>query len=124
MALNNPAMVVAANALRAAMTHMQLHSGDPGAAGTANVTSAARQPVTWSAATADGDFGLSASVNFTGVAANGATTYVSLWSAITARYLVRQLRPDRRSDRERGRRVHGHRAEPERLRNLTFRREP
>jgi Zn-dependent oligopeptidase len=84
MALNNPAMVVAANALRAAMTHMQLHSGDPGAAGTANVTSAARQPVTWSAATADGDFGLSASVNFTGVAANGATTYVSLWSAITA----------------------------------------
>lgn len=83
MALNNTAMVVAANALRSAMTHMQLHSGDPGAAGTANVTSAARQAVTWSAATADGDFGLSASVNFTGVAASGATQYVSLWSAAT-----------------------------------------
>ena len=49
--LNNPAMVIAANALRAAMTHMQLHSGDPGASGTSNVTTAARQAVTWSAAT-------------------------------------------------------------------------
>lgn len=84
MPLNNPAMVLAANALRSAITHMQLHSGDPGAAGTSNTTTAARQPVTWSAAAADGDFGLSAAVNFTGVAANGATTYVSLWSALTA----------------------------------------
>lgn len=83
MALNNAAMVVAANALRGVLSYMQLHSGDPGAAGTSNVTSAARQAVTWAAATADGDFGLSASVNFTGVAANGATTYVSLWSAST-----------------------------------------
>jgi len=83
MALNNPAMVVAANALRSAITHMQLHSGDPGAAGTSNVTSAARQAITWSAATNDGDFGLASSVAFTGVAANGAATYVSLWSAST-----------------------------------------
>lgn len=84
MALNNPAMVVAANALRGAMTHMQLHSADPGASGTSNVTSAARQAVTWSAATADGDFGLSSTIAFTGVAASGAATYVSLWSASTA----------------------------------------
>lgn len=84
MALNNAAMVVAANALRAAMTHMQLHSGDPGVAGTSNVTTAARQPVTWTAATADGDFGLNAAVNFTGVAASGATQYVSLWSQLAA----------------------------------------
>lgn len=83
MALNNAAMVVGANAIRAAITHMQLHSGDPGAAGTANVTSAARQPVTWGAATGPGTFGLSAAVAFTGVAANGAATYVSLWSAVT-----------------------------------------
>lgn len=81
MALNNAAMVVAANALRSAMTHMQLHSGDPGAAGTSNTTTASRQAVTWSAATADGDFGLSSAVAFTGVAANGGATYVSLWSA-------------------------------------------
>jgi hypothetical protein len=84
MALSNAAMVVAANALRGAMTHMQLHSGDPGAAGTSNVTAAARQPVTWAAATADGDFGLASAVNFTGVAANGATQYVSLWSQLAA----------------------------------------
>lgn len=84
MALNNPAMVLAANALRTAMTHMQLHSADPGVAGTSNATSAARQPITWSAASADGDFGLSSAINFTGVAASGAATYVSLWSALTA----------------------------------------
>src|SRR5690349_740658 len=83
MALNNAAMVVAANALRSAITHMQLHSGDPGASGTSNATSAARQAITWSAATADGDFGLASAINFTGVAASGAATYVSLWSAST-----------------------------------------
>lgn len=83
MPLNNPAMVIAANALRSAITHVQLHSGDPGVAGTSAVTTAARQPVTWSAATADGDFGLSSALNFTGVAANGAATWVSAWSAIT-----------------------------------------
>jgi hypothetical protein len=77
-------MIVAANALRSAITHIQLHSGDPGASGTSNVTTAARQPVTWSAATADGDFGLASALNFTGVAASGATTYVSAWSALTA----------------------------------------
>jgi hypothetical protein len=83
MPLNNAAMLVGANAIRAAITHLQLHSGDPGSAGTSNVTSAARQPVSWSSVTNDGDFGLSASVAFTGVAANGATTYVSAWSALT-----------------------------------------
>ena len=83
MALNNPAMVVAANALRSAITHIQTHSADPGAAGTTSPTTAARQAVTWSAATADGDFGLSATLNFTGIAANGGVTYVSLWSALT-----------------------------------------
>ena len=83
MPLNNTAMVVAANALRSAITHMQTHSGDPGAAGTSNTTSGARRPVTWAAATSDGDFGLLAAVNFTGIASNGAVTWVSLWSAIT-----------------------------------------
>lgn len=84
MPWNNAMMVISANAQRAAATHMQLHSGDPGVAGTSNVTSAARQPVSWSAATNDGDYGLSAPVNFTGVAANGAATYVSFWSQLAA----------------------------------------
>ena len=83
MPLNNPAMVVAANALRAAITHAQLHSGDPGGSGTSNVTTAARQAITWGAATSDGDFALASPLNFTGVAANGGATYVSLWSALT-----------------------------------------
>lgn len=84
MPFSDAAMVVAANALRAAVTHLQLHSADPGAAGTTAVTSAARKPVTWSAATADGDFGLSASILFTGVAANGAVTWVSGWNQLAA----------------------------------------
>lgn len=84
MALANAAMIIAANALRTAITHAALHTGAPGAAGTSNTTTAARQPITWSAATNDGDFGLASALNFTGGAANGAVTYVSLWSAITA----------------------------------------
>jgi hypothetical protein len=84
MALSDAAMIVAANALRTAITHAQLHSAAPGGSGTSNVTSAARQAVTWAAATADGDFALSSAVNFTGVAASGAVQYVSLWSASTS----------------------------------------
>jgi hypothetical protein len=84
MALADAAMIVAANALRSAITHAQLHSGAPGAAGTTNVTSAARQAVSWSSATSDGDFGLASALNFTGVAASGAVQYVSLWSAPTS----------------------------------------
>jgi hypothetical protein len=77
-------MVVAANSLRSAITHLQLHSGDPGAAGTSNTTSAARQAVTWAAATGDGDFSLSSNVAFTGVAANGGATWISGWSAVSS----------------------------------------
>lgn len=76
-------MVLAANALRAAITHLQLHSGDPGSSGTSNLTTASRQSVTWSAATSNGDFGLSAPIEFTGVTPSGDCTYVSAWSAIT-----------------------------------------
>jgi hypothetical protein len=84
MALSDAAMVVAANALRGAITHAQLHSGAPGAAGTSNVCSGSRQAVTWAAATSDGDFALSSALNFTGIAGSGAVQYVSFWSASTA----------------------------------------
>lgn len=84
MALNNAALVVAADALQAVLLAMQLHSGDPGAAGTANVTSAARQAIGWGAPSGPGSFGLSASVVFSGVAANGAAQYVSLWDQVAA----------------------------------------
>lgn len=67
--------------LAALCTHASLHTGDPGSTGTA-LTTAARQAVTWTV-DGDGDLTLTAPVNFTGVAANGAVTYVGLWSAST-----------------------------------------
>lgn len=67
---------------RTAITHIQTHSADPGAAGTANPTSAARQPVTWGAVTT-GNFGFTGSLNYTGIAANGAVTHITYWTALT-----------------------------------------
>lgn len=80
MPLNNAAMVLGANGIRAGITKMKLHSGDPGSDGTANNTTAAAQTITWSAATDDGDFGLASAVNFTGGEANGDVTHLSLWN--------------------------------------------
>ncbi len=82
MALNDAALVIAANAVDTAITHMQLHSGAPGGAGTSNVTTAARQAVNGTV-DADGDISW-ASIAFTGVAANGSVTHVSYWSALTS----------------------------------------
>ncbi len=82
MALNDAALVIAANAVDTAITHMQLHSGAPGAAGTTNVTSAARVAVN---GTVDGDGDISwSNVTFTGGAAGGTVSHVSYWSASTA----------------------------------------
>jgi hypothetical protein len=81
---NDAAMVVAANALRGAATHAQLHSAAAGGSGTSNVTTAGRVAVTWSAATGTGDFGLASALNFTGGAALGAVYSVTLWSASTS----------------------------------------
>lgn len=77
--LNNAAMVIAANALRSAAVKMHLHSADPGGSGTSNLTAAASQAVTWAAASGSGNFGLASTVAFTGVTANGACQWVSLW---------------------------------------------
>lgn len=82
MALNNTALNVMADALRAAATHLSLHSADPGTTGTA-VTSHARVAAAWPAATGSGDLSIS-NKNFTGGAANGAVTHVGLWSAATS----------------------------------------
>jgi hypothetical protein len=79
MALNDSGLNVMADALKAAATHVALHTADPGTGGT-NESSAARQAATWSAS-ASGDFSLSSALNFTGGAADGACTHVGLWSA-------------------------------------------
>jgi hypothetical protein len=85
MALNDAALVVAANALDAAITHVQIHAGDPGAAGTSNLAggSPARQAVTLGV-DGDGDITLTTPVTFTGITASSATTFISVWSALTA----------------------------------------
>ena len=81
MPLNDNGLNVMGNALRSAVTHLALHSGNPGSTGT-NQTSAARVAATWTTTSA-GDFSLTASKDFTGGAANGAVTHVGLWSAAT-----------------------------------------
>lgn len=83
MALSDAAMVVGANALRTALAGMQLHTGNPGAGGAANKSSAPMVAPAWTVVTGDGDFGLAAPVAFTGATPNGPITYVSLWSNIS-----------------------------------------
>jgi hypothetical protein len=81
MALNDPALVVGATAIKNAITHIQLHSGAPGAAGTSNVVGTRVA----STGTVDGDGDITwTNVAFTGLAANQAVTHVSYWSASTA----------------------------------------
>lgn len=81
MPLNDTALNVMADALRAVATHISLHSADPGSTGT-NATTAARVAASWPAAST-GDLTIT-NKSFTGGAANGAVTWVGLWSASTA----------------------------------------
>lgn len=81
MPLDNTAMVAAANTLRGLALYGQLHSAAAGGSGTSNVTTAARQAITWTAATGAGSFGLSTALNFTGGAASGAVYSITLWTA-------------------------------------------
>lgn len=83
MALSDGTLNSLGTSLAGLITHAQLHTGDPGALGTSNVSTAARQAVTFTV-DADGDLTLSnGPVAFTGGAASGPCTYVSLWSAST-----------------------------------------
>jgi hypothetical protein len=80
MPLSNAAMTVGANAIRAALGGVQLHTGNPGDGGAANKSNAPMVAPSWTVVTGDGDFGLAAPVNFTGATPNGPITWVSLWS--------------------------------------------
>jgi hypothetical protein len=77
--LNDPALVVGANAIDAAITHFQLHSGARGASGTTNVISIARVAVNGSV-DADGDITWT-NVSWTGLTANQTVAEVSYWSS-------------------------------------------
>lgn len=80
MALNDAALIVGANAIKAVITHVSLHTTGAVTSST-NESAAARQPVTWST-DADGDISFTNAV-FTGGAANGAVVRVGYWSALT-----------------------------------------
>ena len=80
---NDTLLNVGAAAMQAAATHAALYTAEPNAAGTTNTTTASRQAVTWITA-ANGDMVVTADAAFTGGAASGACTHVSLWSASSA----------------------------------------
>lgn len=80
MTLYDAGLVVAAQAVNTAWTHMQAHSGAPGAAGTSNVLGS-RAATTGN--TVDGDGDITKVAAFTGLGASVAVPWFSYWSAST-----------------------------------------
>lgn len=78
MGLNASELQVGATAIAADITQVSIHTGDPGAAGTSNTTTAAKVAVTLGAT--GGNITNSTAVAFTGGAANGAATHVGFWA--------------------------------------------
>ena len=61
---------------------LKLHTGDPGAVGTANAFGdTTRRQATFSATAADGTITTSADINWTNLSAAGTISHVSFWSA-------------------------------------------
>lgn len=79
MALSNYALNTAADAIAAVATHARIHTGDPGASGTSNVSTAGVETLTWGAASGSGDVSITAPVLFTGGTPSGAATHITLW---------------------------------------------
>lgn len=75
-----PFSTAAKNTMLDALTadRVQLHSGDPGAAGTSNALGS-KVACTFAAASS-GSRALSAQVDFTGLSANQSVTYYSVWN--------------------------------------------
>jgi len=84
MVLFDNTLVIASTPVRAAITHIQFHTADPGSAGTTSPAAGARIAVTWGTIDSDGDFANSADINKTDGTASGPCTWISYWSAITA----------------------------------------
>jgi hypothetical protein len=78
---NNSAMLIAANALRAAILYAQIHFGDPSLTGMANSNSVARVAITWTPVTGNGDLDLASPLVFTGIVPFTPCTWISLWGA-------------------------------------------
>lgn len=80
MTLSDAALTTGATAIKNAISHFQLHSGAPGAAGTTNVVGS--RVASSGTVDADGDITWS-SIAFTGLSANQPVAFVSYWSAST-----------------------------------------
>lgn len=66
-------------------TFIQLHTGDPGAAGTANVSSVTTRPAASYSAASAGSKALSSAASWTNWAGTAETiTHISFWTASTA----------------------------------------
>ena len=83
MALLDNILVIGANSMRTAITHIALSTADPGTTTGINQSSAARQAANWAATTAGGDFSLTSALNFTGGALGGPVHSACFWSALT-----------------------------------------
>jgi hypothetical protein len=83
MALSNAAMDTGAAAIQAGYGYAQLHTAAAGSAGTSNVATSGRQPISWASPSGAGSFGLVSALNFTGGAASGPVYSVTIWSAST-----------------------------------------
>jgi hypothetical protein len=81
MALSNGAMDVAAAAIQSGYGYAQLHTAAAGSAGTSNVATSARLPISWAAPSGAGNFALASALNFTGGAPSGPVYSLTLWSA-------------------------------------------
>jgi hypothetical protein len=79
MPLNDTILNIGNAAAQTAMTHAQIHTGQPDAAGSLEATSA-RQAITWVTA-ANGDLVITADLVYTGGASSGAATHIGFWSA-------------------------------------------
>jgi hypothetical protein len=85
--LTNNGKHVALDALRTAVTHLSLHSGDPSTTGANEISGGspayARKAVSGGAAASGGSVTISASIVFD-VPAGTTVSYVGMWSASTA----------------------------------------
>lgn len=87
MALSDANLVTAATASKGAITHMQLHNGAPGGAGTANVvgTRTATSTATPASGSVDADGDITwVGMSWSGLAANQAITHITYWNASSA----------------------------------------
>lgn len=80
MPFTSAALNIAVDAVKAAGTHISLHTGDPGTTG-ANPITGARRPVTWGASTNGDVTGTVATAH--DIAAGETVSHWGIWTALT-----------------------------------------